>query len=144
MDDIEGEVNEFTKRAFLTKILYHRDKENEYIMNYNKILCTEAFKTFDLSKKNRFKCTHVYKYQTIWEIRDQYFKKKNKELEKEFLHMVFEDDLQKQYIFLYIQDYLKVKYDGINQEVSPDLIHKVKKLSDELFYYQNEINLKKK
>lgn len=146
MDDIEREVNEFTKRAFLTKILYHREKENEYIMKYNRILCMEAIKFFNLPK-NIVKCSFVTKYRSIWESKRDiilYFRtKKNIEFNQDFVHIIFEDDLEKQYIFLYMKDYLKIKYDGVSQDVSSDLIQKMKDLSDQLFYYQNEINLKK-
>lgn len=146
MDDLEETANDFTKRAFLTKILHHRDKENEYIMKYNRILCMEFLSLLNLPK-NIVKCTFVTKYRTIWESKKDiilYFKSKNNiEFNQDFLHIVFEDDLQKKYNILYIKDYLKIKYEGISQEVSSDSVEKIKKLMDQLFYYQNEINLKK-
>ncbi len=145
-EEIESNIHEFSKRAFLSKILFHREKVNEYIMEYNQILCLEALKHLDLPK-NIVQCKFVRRYKSILDTDDkkiiEYFQQKRKSLEQEFVHIVFEDEFKKQYILLFIKDYIKIKYEDIKLNVSPSLLQKITLLSNELLFYQNEINIKK-
>ncbi len=146
MEEIEEDIHNFSKRAFLSKIYFHREKENEYIMEYNRILCMEALPSLELPK-NIVRCKFVRRYKNIWETEDSkiinYFQQKGRSLDQEFIHIIFEDVSHKEYILLYIYQYLKIKFDGEKLLVSSFDIQKMALLSDKLLFYQNEINIKK-